>query len=253
MKFGSLVISIWMQSSLFAAVAHAGNGDRNIVRVMKAVDECKNAEAANPNQATLTEMESAVCFRGRIGRDADRAIIPLLSRKDKIFIVNSIGGDGIAAAKIGLHILENRLDVAAHGLCLSSCASYFFLAGFRKYLMPDTILAWHGAPRAEPSFRQKLLDNDGRLQLVYQLSQQFFDAAKVDRRLALGPDLIHPGCEAWMAGWDSRNVHFWTWSRRALEQRFHVPGIETYWYPDDSKIIADLGRKHGFEVLVGPK
>ena len=91
MKPAIVVIAIAIQAVVFTMNVNAIDIDQNANRAFEAVAECKNEEAANPNQATLKETKSAICFKGRVGRDTDKAIIPLLSRKDKIFVVNSIG------------------------------------------------------------------------------------------------------------------------------------------------------------------
>lgn len=165
-------------------------------------------------------------------------------------MTKSFGGDGTAAAIIGIYIIENHIDVAVYDYCLSACANYIFLAGHRKYLAPSTILAWHGAPEAEPTPRQKLLDGVGRHQHVYQMSQQFFQMAKIDRRVATRTMSSLPGFEEWKSGWDSSRRHFWTWTRQSLERRFGVQGIEAYWYPDDPQELIALGEKYDIKLLV---
>lgn len=250
MYFSALIGSISCLISVAAWSAQALDGESSPSRFSKAIAECKTAQAAQPNRGMLLETKSAVCFAGRITGLAEQVIVKKLDGKNKIFVVNSFGGDAAAAAIIGIFILENRIDVAAYDSCLSACANYIFLAGHRKYLAPSTILAWHGAPEAEPTPRQKLLDGIGRLQQGYQMSQLFYRMAKIDRRVATQPDPRLPHFEEWKSGWDSSRRHFWTWTRQSLERRFGVEGIEAYWYPDDPQELIALGEKYNLKLLV---
>lgn len=248
----SIHIIILFYCAIYISLARAENSSNNLEMVGRALSECFDLESRHPGQSILQETESAICFKGRIARGSSQAIIDVLSNKNKLFVINSVGGDGVAAATIGIHILERRISVLAHTLCLSACANYIFLAGHRKYLAKSSILAWHGAPLQAPSFREKILDSNGRLQKTFQMSEQFFHASKINKRLATSPNAEAPGFEAWKAGWDSRQIHFWTWSQKSLEMRFGVKGIKQYWYPTSPEEIVTLGRKYNLELLPDP-
>lgn len=168
-------------------------GDAEPARPLRAaVEECRAGTASSDRSTQLFETETAVCFIGRFERGIDEAVKKLIKDDRKMVVVKSVGGSGLDAASIGLHILEKRADVAVFDVCFSACANYIFLAGRRKYLAADALLAWHGAPPRGLTARERVLDTSGRLAMTRHRSEQFFLAAGVDRRLASESDVTSP-------------------------------------------------------------
>lgn len=218
-----------------------------------AVAECEALDQMGKGGKKLQTSKTAVCFDGMFQEGMETAIIETIrSSNKKIFVIRSGGGSGIAAARVGIYIIQNEIDVAIHSICTSACANYIFLAGHRKFVAEFTLLAWHGAPAKEPDFRQKLHDNDGRVQLTYQYSEKLFEIAGINKQLALRPDPLTPGFDTWKARWSNEPKFFWTWNRYYLEQIFGVKGIVYYWYPDNVSVLQNLARKYGIDLLVQP-
>jgi ATP-dependent protease ClpP protease subunit len=69
----------------------------------------------------------------------------LLARSAHIeeIILNSSGGDEIAAIHIGEIVKKNRINTTVSGRCLSACFQYIFLASNRKLIKENSIVAFH--------------------------------------------------------------------------------------------------------------
>ncbi len=61
----------------------------------------------------------------------------------KYVIVDSKGGDVDEAVRIGMILKNANLTVIVRGLCLSSCANYFFTAG-NKRVIENGLVGFHG-------------------------------------------------------------------------------------------------------------
>ena len=49
----------------------------------------------------------------------------------------------MVAARIATMLEDKKATVVAYDYCLSACASFFFIASVRTYVMKDSIVAWH--------------------------------------------------------------------------------------------------------------
>ncbi len=61
----------------------------------------------------------------------------------KYVIVDSRGGDVDEAVQIGMILRKAHITVIVRGLCLSSCANYFFTAGETR-IIDDGLVGFHG-------------------------------------------------------------------------------------------------------------
>jgi hypothetical protein len=229
--------------------AAADNVDRHLGA---AVEECRAGTPSPGREVQLFETASAVCFAGRFELGIEERIISLLKDDRKVFVVRSVGGSAITAARVGLHLLDKRVDVAVYDVCFSACANWVFLAGRRKYVADGTVLAWHGAPRGTLSARVKLLDSTGMLVITHHLSGLFFARAAVDPALATAPDTASFAYPAWQtratkAG--SSLTHGWTWRLADLE-RFGVTGIVCYPEPSKANDLRRIAASHNIDLLV---
>ena len=242
-----LVMSLYVGSPSRGA---AGD-DQAAQRLRSAVEECRMATAAEPERAIqLFETQNALCFIGRFERGLGESLVYMLSNNDKVLVVKSPGGSGMEAARVGLHLLDKKIDVAVFDMCFSACANWVFLGGRRKYVAEETLLAWHGAPRRrEPSAREKVLDIAWISILTYQLSDEFFYKARITKDLARSPNSANPDYPAWRARVNStKTTYGWTWTRRSLEE-FGVNGIVGYWHPDPAT-LRSLASARGIDLLV---
>jgi ATP-dependent protease ClpP protease subunit len=67
----------------------------------------------------------------------------------KKILIDSGGGDALAALAIAKIIQQHRINVEVNSLCASSCANYIFIAGNEKIIGPSAIIMFHGGPTQE--------------------------------------------------------------------------------------------------------
>lgn len=110
-------------------------------------------------------------FFGEIQKDELSKFQKIYRPTDQTFVVNSPGGNMDAALSIGQILIANKnLTIVVHGICASSCANYFFVAGNKK-IIDHGIVGFHGnwkamfqsekfekeASMIAPELREKLL------------------------------------------------------------------------------------------------
>lgn len=67
----------------------------------------------------------------------------------KRILIDSGGGDSLAALAIAKIIQQHRINVEVNNFCASSCANYIFIAGNEKIIGPSAIIMFHGGPIQE--------------------------------------------------------------------------------------------------------
>jgi hypothetical protein len=88
---------------------------------------------------------STLYFIGNINNE----VLPKFNaivEKNKIdkLVISSGGGDIYAGMSIGTWVYDSNIDIEIIGLCASSCANYIFPAAKNKYIIGNSIVAWHG-------------------------------------------------------------------------------------------------------------
>ncbi len=88
-----------------------------------------------------------VFYTGLIGPDSGGAFLASVESAAGLrrLVINSGGGDTIAARIIGRWVAEHQLDVEVVGGCFSSCANYIFVAGRNKVINKNAFVGWHGS------------------------------------------------------------------------------------------------------------
>ena len=79
-------------------------------------------------------------FEGEIGTGDFERFKSVFDNKVTQLIVNSPGGDGYEAVRIGNELLKHKIDVYVAGECMSACANALFLAGHRKFLDGNPVI-----------------------------------------------------------------------------------------------------------------
>jgi len=97
---------------------------------------------------SITYERNTLCFNGEIHEDSDDLVVQKLadSIDMEYMVVNSKGGDVGAAISIAENTISNDFSIVVDGVCLSSCANYFFVAAKYRYLLEDSTVGWHGGP-----------------------------------------------------------------------------------------------------------
>jgi hypothetical protein len=229
----------------------AAGESRTAQRLRSAVVECRAAASAEPEHVIqLLETKTAICYLGPFTFGVEEMVFSKLRDNKKTFVVRSKGGSVIAAARVGLHILDKQIDVAVFDICFSACANYLFLAGRAKYVADETLLAWHGASRTDQlDAAEKILDSDGLLTMTRHYSGLFFRKVGIDRNLAAEPNTANPDYPDWQTRVNSTRTNYgWTWTQDALKP-FGVRGIVKYWY-GDSAAMQRIAARHRIDLLV---
>lgn len=103
--------------------------------------------------------ESAL-FSGLINKNTVNVFIAQhQNKKIKKIIVDSGGGEPIAAMRFGEWIHDNNIDIEVNGICMSSCANYLFTAAKYKTISSQSIVGWHGGAE-QKNFRDLDLEYD---------------------------------------------------------------------------------------------
>jgi hypothetical protein len=64
-------------------------------------------------------------------------------------IVDSRGGDVVAALRLAEVMHKAGTSIYVDEICASSCANYLFLAARDKVIAPGALVGWHGSPASE--------------------------------------------------------------------------------------------------------
>lgn len=108
-----------------------------------AVEHCRGT-ASRP--MTLNSDHGVLCFDGWINEDMD--LSPAKDLKESgLFVVRSHGGYPVPAIALSNLLRERHATVVVYDYCLAACASYFFFASSRTYVLRGALVAWR-APAA---------------------------------------------------------------------------------------------------------
>jgi hypothetical protein len=131
---------------------------------------------AQRSQSTSSDdLHTTITFSGYITEGSiDRFLEANRSKSLKKIILDSPGGEPIAAMRLGHWIFENSLAVQVEKTCMSSCANYLFVAGTQKTVSGNGIVGWHGG-----ALQKNFVERDARFE-------------DIERRLALGEEISTP-------------------------------------------------------------
>lgn len=87
--------------------------------------------------------EQTIALNGEITSDSFEQFQTVFDDKVKVVILNSPRGETNAGIRIGMALLEAKVDVIVDQYCLSSCANYLFTAGQNKEIR-NGIVGFHG-------------------------------------------------------------------------------------------------------------
>jgi len=111
----------------------------------------------------LNPDKSVLCFDGEIG-DLDASYVAGLE-ENGVFIVRSLDGFGATALAIANVLLQRRATVVIYDYCLSVCATYFFFASVRTYVLKGSLVAWQAGSRLPdcPTWLRPVPDENGSM------------------------------------------------------------------------------------------
>ncbi|MFZ6735190.1 hypothetical protein ACO0LG_24935 [Undibacterium sp. Ji42W] len=81
---------------------------------------------------------------GEIVDEDAKQIEEYLGTGIETIIVRSGGGSVVGALEIAKEINKRKINLIVDKYCLSSCANYLFIAAYKKSLLPESVLGFHG-------------------------------------------------------------------------------------------------------------
>lgn len=134
--------------------------------VLAASMACAHADdGIGPNSRTpsVTVSGTSIHYVGAMneaGAQALEAVLEAQGTRPDTFIVESGGGEGRPAMRIGTLVHERGLHVVATGRgCNSACANYVFVPALRKTIRPGSKVVWHNScPSNLPTSAGALID-----------------------------------------------------------------------------------------------
>jgi hypothetical protein len=109
--------------------------------IAAAVEYCTQFAAGSAN-----DDPAKMCFDGEFFKDMDLNWVEKLA-DGGIFVIRSRGGFIESALRLAEMLYRKNAIVVLRGYCLSACANYLLPATRRTYVMPQTLVGWHGGPK----------------------------------------------------------------------------------------------------------
>jgi hypothetical protein len=88
--------------------------------------------------------DSTLYFRGSIDLGSDKEFMALVDARITRIQVSTFGGDVEAALVIADYLHDHKIDLEVEGVCVSSCANYWFPAAHRKIVPVSAYVGFHG-------------------------------------------------------------------------------------------------------------
>ena len=177
---------------------------------------------------------STLCLQGDITQDGANEAISILKYNDiSRILVTSTGGDAYAAISMAFQMLKGNIDVYVSGICASSCANYIFLAGTRKFILKNSVVAWHGAPLPQPSDSANLLN-------IWEMHKVFFRMIGVDDHLTyeIPCDILKN--QEFLKAQKRGESPGWTYQADIMLNKFHISGIYVDWEPQSDAELRSV-------------
>jgi hypothetical protein len=137
-RLGPLVAAAFLLMSTITAVAGSDPVPRNIAA---AVEYCTGFAAGSAN-----DDPAKMCFDGEFFKEMDLSWVEKLA-EGGIFVIRSRGGFIESALRLAEMLYRKNAVVVLRDYCLSACANYLLPATRRTYVMPQTLVGWHGGPK----------------------------------------------------------------------------------------------------------
>ena len=92
------------------------------------------------SQPGVSKSGTTITIGGTITPEVRGEFLRLLDRRSKTVVVNSGGGDSVAAMDIGREIRKRNLQVIVRRACLAACAHFIFLAARERSVEPLSLV-----------------------------------------------------------------------------------------------------------------
>jgi hypothetical protein len=96
-----------------------------------------------------------MCFDADFFKDMDLSWVEKLANGG-IFVIRSRGGYVESALRLAEILYRKNAIVVLRDYCFSACANYLLPATGQAYVMPKTLVGWHGGPKKIPCQRYEI-------------------------------------------------------------------------------------------------
>jgi len=190
-----------------------------------------------PKYATLNSgtvpfagfLNNTLCLQGNITIEGANDAIEILAKHniERILII-SPGGDAFAALRIAMQMLKSHVDVYVSEICASSCANYIFLAANQKFILKDSVVAWHGAPFVQPS-------DSADFRNLWELHKSFFGLIGVDDRVTYDIPCDVLKNRDYLEALNKGKHPAWTYKKDIMIKKFYISNVHMGWEPQSDE------------------
>lgn len=174
-----------------------------------------------PGGVTYNHNLNVICIRGPITEGMSEQFSELASKMNpKYARIFSDGGLMHAGLDMADTIETLSIDVIVGDRCFSSCAQFLFIGGNAKYLLPNSILAFHGGPIPDSRIDSADISDDQK-SILRRLQHRF---REFYRTRGISMDMVTKPPPRIQEQIDAGAVVFWTWTATELTE-FGVDGI----------------------------
>ncbi len=175
-----------------------------------------------------------ICLVNAITKEwAEEAISTIKSNNISSILISSGGGDVEAALKLATAIHRKNLDIYVNRLCISSCANYLFLAAREKFILDNSVVAWHGVPA----------EGLGDLPIHKEIRSRhvdFFRAMGMTDDIASRTPCDLRDDEQFVKAYTAGERPSWTYPEKILKDEFGLQGLHVLLSPESHPNIRSI-------------
>lgn len=185
-------------------------------------------------------------FEGYIEEDDIARFNEIVNENINTLIVRSGGGDVLAAIPIAEKIQRKKMDIVVDGLCVSSCADYFFIAAKRKKVSLNSLVLLHGGITAKLEHEsEKMIEEMTRLgakpEQVELYMKRWREGARKEQEIYKNAGVDISLLEYSHVVTD-RDYDYWAPPPETFK-KLGVKNIIYFWYPSSDKELKDLAHE----------
>jgi len=197
------------------------------------------------NKYTTSKDNKTLYFRGDIDGYEFKRFNHFFHQEIDNFVVNSSGGDIKQAILIAEVLSKSGIKVIVDGVCGSSCANYFFVAGKQREIRKNSFLLYHGG-LSDGTFT--MIDTGSwpvpsdfiglfSYWAMYKTSKEYAGFKDREKQLYKNGDVDLAIIKTSREKIEGGKYHFWSPNKDALNGY----GFDTthFWYPLNKKEKAD--------------
>lgn len=128
-----------------------------------------------PPNIVVSVRNNAVRLCGGISTASVRlAISELEKEQTKSLVIDSFGGETIAAIELGRYLSDNEVSLYVNGICLSACSQFIMVAAPKLYLRQNSIVGFHDSQYAtnlivgEENIRSGMIEEANQEKAFYE-------------------------------------------------------------------------------------